>query len=31
MEAKDKKMKNLEYNEYLKEVEDVVQEQIGIC
>ena len=24
-------MKNLEYNEYFEEVEDVVQEQIGIC
>ena len=30
-EAKDKEMKNLEYNEYFEEVEDVVQEQIGIC
>ena len=30
MEAKDNEMKNLEYNEYFEEVEDVVQEQISI-
>ena len=31
MEAKDNEIKNLEYNEYFEEVEDVVQEQISIC